>query len=70
MDVVALAVEVFTNQQQKGGGGQWSSFHARLAVLRWPMCSEWIMSVHLCEAVPCPPARRGTRWGLGEYEWL
>lgn len=55
-----------TSNRKRGGGGYnhnkalflgtWP-----LAVLRWPACSEWIMSVRLCEAVPCPPERRGNR---------
>lgn len=45
-----------------------------LVAVRWPACTEWIMSLRPCEAVPCPPERWGTRWGVGRsprpcFEW-
>lgn len=53
--------EVFTNQRKREEGEKTEfPFLRRLArpALRWPVRSEWVMSAHLCEAVPCPPARR------------
>lgn len=59
--------EVFTNQRHgEKNTGLFFLCTWLLAVLRWPACGEWIMSVHLCEAVPCPPARRGC---IDEYTW-